>query len=201
MSLEKIGRKKYKDFVKERIEGETSIWNTIKKEKLPTFASNNKSATVKVNNELLVIREERKLMNRILVASRSRPEIDLSKIFGLYEFSVVPSSIFASDGTLYYGKDKSVIAKQLRDLVPEENDAERSGRRKIIIIDAMAIVNKINIKCLSIENCADFAFAFCQRVQNEGKDFDEVRIVFDRYQLREIQDREGQKELILFTIK
>ena len=73
-----------------------------------------------INGETLQIRQERKLMNRILVASRSRPGIDLSNIFGTYEFSVVPLSLFATDGSLYYGKEKSVIGKELRDFEPEE---------------------------------------------------------------------------------
>ena len=60
------------------------------------------------------IKEERKLINRILIASRSRPEIDLLNIFGKYEFSVVPLSLFAPDGSLYYAKDKSSITTKLR---------------------------------------------------------------------------------------
>ena len=50
---------------------------------------------MKVNGETLNIKEKRKLMNRILIASRNRPEIDLSDIFGKHEFSVVPLSLFA----------------------------------------------------------------------------------------------------------
>ena len=94
-------------------------------------------------------------MNRILVASRSRPEIDLSNIFGTYRFSVVPVSLFATDGSLYYSKDKSVIAKELREFEPEEigMPEEDSESRKVIIIDAMAIVNNFDIKSESIENC------------------------------------------------
>ena len=91
-------------------------------------------------------------MNRILVASRSRPEIDLLNIFGTYEFSVVPLSVFATDGSLYYGKDKSVIARELREFEPEEigTQEEDSESRKVIIIDAMVIINKIDIKSESI---------------------------------------------------
>ena len=59
-------------------------------------------------------------MNRILVAWRSRSAIDLPKIFGTYEFSVVPVSIFARDGSLYYAKDKFVIATQLREFQPDK---------------------------------------------------------------------------------
>ena len=75
---------------------------------------------MKLNAETLQIRQERKLMNQILIASRIPPQTDLSNIFGTYEFSVVPLSGFATDGSLYYCKDKSVIAKELREFEPEE---------------------------------------------------------------------------------
>ena len=128
-------------------------------------------------------------MNRILVASRSRPEIDLSNIFGTYEFSVVSISFFATDGSLYYDKEKSVIAKELREFEPKEigTQEEDSESRKIIIIAAMAIVNKIDIKSESIENSAEFASTFYKRVKKKASKFDEVRIIFDRYDVKSVK--------------
>ena len=128
-------------------------------------------------------------MNQILIASRSRPETDLSNIFGIYRFSVVPVSLFAADGSLYCSKDKSVIAKELREFEPEEigMPEEDSESRKVIIIDAMAIVNEIDIKSESTENCAEFASIFCKRVKNKASKFDEVRIIFDRYDVKSVQ--------------
>ena len=125
-------------------------------------------------------------MNQILVTSRSRPEIDLSNIFGTYKFSAIPLSLFVKDGSLYYSKDKSVIAKELREFEPEEIGTleEDSESRRVIIIDVMAIVNKIDIKSESIENCAEFAKTasiFCKRVKNKASEFDEVSIIFGRY--------------------
>ena len=40
-------------------------------------------------------------MKRLLVASRTRADIDLPKNLGMYELTVVPPSLFASDGTFY----------------------------------------------------------------------------------------------------
>ena len=124
-----------------------------------------------------------------MVASRSRPDIDLPNIFGSYEFSVVPLWLFATDGSLYYGKDKSVIAKELREIEPEEIETqeEDSESRNVIIIDVMAIVNKIEIKSESIENCAEFASIFCKRVKNKAYKFDEIRIIFDRYDVKSVK--------------
>ena len=133
LTFKEIGKESYINFVKERIEDESSIWDIIKKIEVPCFTNNSKSTSVKLNGETLQIRQERKIMNQILVALRSRPEIDLSNIFGTYEFSVVPLSLFATYRSLYYGKDKSVIAKELREFQPEEigKQEEDSENRKV----------------------------------------------------------------------
>ena len=62
---------------------------------------------------------------------------------------MTPASIFASDGTLNHEKKKSDIAVQLRNYQEpreEQEDIQMSYTRKVIVFDAMAIVNKINIK-------------------------------------------------------
>ena len=105
--------------------GNRSIWDTIKKEKIGTFVSNNKIAIVTANQQIIAIKEERKLMNRLLVASRTRPDIHLQFCLGKYEFSVTPS-LFSPDRSLHSTKDKSVIAEELFKLqVYEEIESER----------------------------------------------------------------------------
>ena len=79
---------------------------------------------MKVNRETSHIKEKRKLINRILIASRSRPEIDLPNFFGEYEFSVVP------DGSLYYAKNKSSIATEFREFQVDENYIEEVANSK-----------------------------------------------------------------------
>ena len=88
--------------------GDGPIWNTIKKNKIGTFFSNNKIIIVTVNQQIIAIKEERKLMNGLLVASRTRPDIDLQFCLGKYEFSVIPPSLFSPDGSLHSTKDRSV---------------------------------------------------------------------------------------------
>ena len=168
-------------------EGEGSIWDTIKKEKIATFVTNNRSTTVMIDNRLVTIREERKLMNRLLVASRSRPDIDLCECLGTYEFTVTPPSLFCPDGTMHPKNDKSVIAEQLFQLqadetpVMEEDVVETNDIRKVIIIDGMAVVNRVNIKKSNIKSCADFSKCFLYIIDKEVADFDEVRVIFDHY--------------------
>ena len=52
-------------------------------------------------------------MPRLLIAARSRPEIDIKSLFGAYEFSVVPRSMFASDGKMLLGNDKSSVMHEI----------------------------------------------------------------------------------------
>ena len=59
-------------------------------------------------------------MNKILVASRNRSEIDLHKLFSTYKFLVVLLSTFVPDASLYYTKDKTVIATQLSEFQPDD---------------------------------------------------------------------------------
>ena len=58
-------------------------------------------------------------MSRLIVAARSRPEIDISKYFGDYEFSVVPKSLFLDDRKLVPIKDKYVILQELEHLISQ----------------------------------------------------------------------------------
>ena len=134
------------------------------------FADNNKVTIVKVNGEKLHIKEEWKLMNRILIASWSWPEIDLAIIFGSYEFSVVLLSLFAPDGSLYYAEDKSSITTELREFGPDENFIKDEAKSsEVIIFDAMAIASKTDIKAESLENCDEFASKFCEIINFQVK--------------------------------
>ena len=72
------GADKYKIFIEERLIGDKSIWDTITKEKTPTFVCNNKQITVTVKKESVNLKEEGKLMSGFLVVLCSRPGIDLS---------------------------------------------------------------------------------------------------------------------------
>ena len=46
-------------------------------------------------------------MIRFIIASRKIPELDMEKYIGEFEFSVVPRSLFASEGKLLLGTSKS----------------------------------------------------------------------------------------------
>ena len=80
-----------KNFIKERSEGEKSIWDPITKSKLPTFGSNVKTVTVKIKDQLVQAKEEHKLISRLLMVNSTRHDIDLpSRIWETMNFQLHP---------------------------------------------------------------------------------------------------------------
>ena len=177
-------------FIDERIEGDISIWEPLKKTKLPTFAANIKSHKMTLNNNVIKIKEERKLMSRPIVAARSRPEIDLSNYFGEFEFSVVPKSLFSADGNLLKTSDKSVIVQEIEKQYPDINITSfREDSDSVLIFDGMAIANRISIQKCQLKTCNEFANKFIDIILKESKLFSEVRVIFDRYDEKSLKSK------------
>ena len=84
-------------------------------------------------------------MKRLLVASRTRVDIDLPKCLGIYDFTVVPPSLFAPDGPFYKTTDKADVASELRKLQSDGQPYEivdtdtSTSSRKVVIIDEIII--------------------------------------------------------------
>ena len=86
-------------------------------------------------------------MTRFTFASRSRPEIDLPHYLGEYEFSVVPRSLFSTDGKLLPTNDKSTLLREIEQLIEKQDDRiNKEKEHSVIIFDGMAVANKINIR-------------------------------------------------------
>ena len=180
-----IGEVLYNNFVDERLFGEVSIWEPLKKRKITTFKIHVKSCNIKTKEGVVNIKEERKLMSRFIVASRTRQDIDLPHYFGEYEFSVVPRSLFNRYGVLIPSKDKSSVFHLIKDLSPAsvitDSGELAGGDNKVIVLDAMAIDNSIQIENNDIKLCKYFAAKFVNRVQLKSFTFKEARAFFDRY--------------------
>ena len=81
LNHEQEGEKCLQEFTTDRIEGSISIWKPLKKTKLPTFNANAKSFKTNIDGKIIRFKEERNLMSRLIVAARSRPEIDIRQVF------------------------------------------------------------------------------------------------------------------------
>ena len=61
-------------------------------------------------------------MQRIHNISQKRKGIELPTLFGDYEFSVVPRSLFCHDGTLLPCNDKYKVLHFIEDLIPKNKE-------------------------------------------------------------------------------
>ena len=120
------------------------------RERLPTFAETTKKVNVKVNNKVVQLKEEKKLMTKFIIASRKQEDIDLPYYFCTYEFSVIPCSLFQPDGTLLLDTDKSTVMYKIEKAIESDrgnnvdlNILETNSVPKIVIFDGMTLVKRI----------------------------------------------------------
>ena len=71
------------------------MWDKITKKKLKTFKTSNAMIEMNAGGKLVKIKEERGLLERQVVISRSRPQLGLKECIGTYEFGVIPRSLVA----------------------------------------------------------------------------------------------------------
>ena len=72
------GLRMYKNFVKERIiDVSVNFWDILPNNKLQLFKSTAKKVRIPTNNGVIEIKEEQKLLNRIIMLRRSRQDIDM----------------------------------------------------------------------------------------------------------------------------
>ena len=78
---------------------------------------------------------------------KSRPEINIKEAVGLYEFTVVPRSLFARDGTMLHSSCKSALINILEKAGgPSTNTQEITAELKVAIVDGMAEVQSLDIQ-------------------------------------------------------
>ena len=122
----------------------------------------------------------------MMMVCKSRPEIDIKETVGQYEFSIVPRSLFAADGTMLHCASKSNLMSILEKLNDNRNNRRVAGpnedQMKVAIVDGMAEVQSLH-KPEWIRNCAQLAEHFSNRVMQTHTGSNEVRLIFDRYDL------------------
>lgn len=73
-----------------------------KKQKLLTWKTTRKKTKVTVDNKVVELQEDRCLFARMMMVCKLRPEINIAEAGGVYEISLVPRSLFASDGSMLH---------------------------------------------------------------------------------------------------
>ena len=124
-----------------------------------------------------------------MVICKSRPE-KLKEVVGVYEFSVVPRSMFAADGNMLHCSTKSALMSILEKLSSDRSveQAEPTDQlavnadvqMKVSIVDGMAEVQALD-KPDWIKTCSDLADHFTVTIFDKYRDADEIRLIFDRF--------------------
>ena len=105
----------------------------------------------------------------------------------MYEFTVVRTFLFCPDDSFYKEQEKSVIAEALKELQNEQEEPHTqafnsmeydSDYKKVMVIDVMAFVNKVDIKASQVHTCLDFTECFIIIINNGTKEYDEAQIIF-----------------------
>ena len=136
-----------------------------------------------IHDNVVKFKEERNFMSKLIIAAKSRPEIDVSKYLGEYEFSSVPKSLFSADGNLLKTIDKHFMLQELEKMFPWTHQIIYIQEKDyVLIFDGMAVANKINIQKYKLKTCQDFADVYSKIILSESHEFSEVCVLFDRYE-------------------
>ena len=176
-----VGKDLYQKFCETRIISKSvNLWDPMKKVKLQTFKSASKIIKVKVKDEIVELKEDRGLFARMLIVTRSRPDIDLKRCISLYELTVVPRSLFSPDGMLLLCSTKSIILKQLETLLSISTHSENEVVNTSYLIDGMAELQGLD-KPKSVSTVLELSDHFIARFYTKYNRYDEVHLIFDDY--------------------
>lgn len=117
-----VGQECYNTFVKERVVGAKNLWDKMSKVKLLTWTDASKTVKIGLPTKEIELKQTRSLFARLLIIARTREGLDVQDLIGRYEFSCVPRSLFAPDGSLLPCTDKSKLMALLESLGTDETE-------------------------------------------------------------------------------
>ena len=164
--------------------------------------------------KLIELREDQSLFARMMTVCKRRPDINIKETIGLYEFALVPRSMFAPGGSMLHCSSKSALIAMLEKLLPRSPDQRGSDSTttdtvgphlKVIVIDG-----KAELQCLDkpdwVRNCAQLAEHFAATIEQKYGRRDEGILIFDRYDvsmsLKEAtrEKKQGSQDAVYFRI-
>ncbi|XP_063217053.1 uncharacterized protein LOC134527938 [Bacillus rossius redtenbacheri] len=192
-NIEEVGQKLEESFMAERANSnKTEFWPPMKKYPTKTCKASAKKVKVVLKDKIVSMKTDISLMSMLLIASRSRDDIDIKFNLSNYEFSPLPKSLFACDGKMHHCSNKSNLAAILESLPSNEEQIYRSsplshptedsqGSDKIAaIIDGMALLHTYN-KPNTAKTCHDLGMHLSEWIGKKFNAYNSVHIVFDTY--------------------
>ena len=118
---------------------------------------------------------------RLMLVCKSHPDRDIKEAIALYEFKVVPRSLFAGDETMMHCSCKStlmhILDKQNAEL---STSSISSSDIKVAIVDGMSEVQSLD-KPAWIKTCKSLAEHFIARLFVKYNNTQQNRLIFDRF--------------------
>ena len=85
------------------------MWALLSKRNLLTWKNSSKKVIIKSKSADTVVElsADRALFGRMIIASKTRADINILDILATYELSIVPWALFALDGRMHHISSKS----------------------------------------------------------------------------------------------
>lgn len=80
----------------------------VKKHKPLTWKTTGKTVRLPKKDKIIELKEDQCLFVQMMVICKSRPQIDIKDTVGIYEFLVVPRSMFVADGNMLHCSAKKL---------------------------------------------------------------------------------------------
>jgi hypothetical protein len=197
LATERRGSTAMNTFVKERICGDTNLWDKMTKCKPLLWNSSTKEIKLQAKSEVLTLRATTGLMSRLLIIARSTRDVDLEDVIGNYEFSITNRTLMTATGSVHPTLDKSEVIAFLEnmpdqdaenmgtaELSAHESDHGPAASNKCLIVDGMAVVQEL-MAVRSFENCLDLSNAYVKLINAKACNYHVSRVVFDNYSITE----------------
>ena len=184
-----LGLEQVKHFIHQRfIEHETSKYqftDTMKKNNALTFDSLYRVvAGGKEKERNTILQADRSVLQRLIVAYGAGREVDLFNVLS-HELMSVPISLAETNGKLRTGQ-KAPLADILAKETGSTDAIHLSQGTSCLLIDGMALVATIG-KPSNALTFGDYAEAFQTAVLKAGSRYDQIHVLFDRYERSSIK--------------
>lgn len=194
-SVAEVGQDLHNTFLQQRVQSNSiQFWAPMKKNVIKTCKAAAKKIKITLKDKTIAMKTDLSLISRLLIASRSRPDIDLKFNLNNYEFSALPRSLFAADGRMHHCLAKYKLMDALESLqtnpaqenddhnatVPANLEGHEELQEKAAIVDGMALLHTYH-KPNSVKTCRDLGVSFSKWIGQKFSNYNEVHVVFDSY--------------------
>lgn len=195
-SVAKVGQDLHNIFLDQRVySNNIQFWDPLKKNCIKTCKTVTKKVKIALKDKTLAIKTDLSLISRLLIASRSRPDIDLRYNLSNYEFSALPKSLFAVDGSMHHclAKYKLIDALESMEVLHSEDDYDNRDfattpnveenvqlQEAAAIVDGMALLHTYH-KPNTVKTVLELGVSFSKYIGNKFSNYSEVHVIFDSY--------------------